>query len=99
VEVRRSETLGKAGFIAEEGFVPSAEVAEAIREAILFPIYGKRTILSERPFQATLKGATWIITGSAPRDHPPHGAGCAGGSAEGRISKKTGQFFYMTDYK
>ena len=93
-QVRSAPT--KAGFIPMEGFVPSAEVAQAIAEAVLFPVYGKETIISERPFKATLKGDVWIITGSVPCDNPPPGAVCPGGAAEVRISKKTGQILYLT---
>jgi NTF2 fold immunity protein of polymorphic toxin system component len=87
---------GKVGFIPKNGFVPSAEVAQAIAEAVLLPVYGKETVISERPFKATLHGGVWIITGSVPCDNPPPGAVCPGGSAEVRISKKTGQILHMT---
>ena len=85
----------KAGFIPKEGFVPNAEVAQAIAEAVLFPVYGKETIMAERPFKVTLKGSVWIVIGSVPCDNPPPGAVCPGGSAEVRISKTTGQILYM----
>jgi hypothetical protein len=86
----------RTGFVPKEGFVPSADVAQAIAEAVLFPVYGKETIISERPFKVTLKANVWIVTGSVPCENPPRGATCPGGSAEVRISKKTGQILRMS---
>jgi hypothetical protein len=86
----------KVGVIPKEGFVPSAEVALNIAEAVLNPVYGKELIISERPFKATLNGDVWMVIGSVPCDNPPPGAVCPGGSAEVRISKKTGQILYMS---
>jgi hypothetical protein len=86
----------QAGFIPTEGFVPNSEVAQAIAEVVLFPAYGKEIIISERPFKAILTGDIWTVTGSVPCDNPPSGGVCPGGSAEVRISKKTGQILYMT---
>ncbi|SRR5581483_945539 len=87
------------GFIPKEGFVPSPDVAKAVAEAVLVPVYGKETIISERPFKATLKEDVWIISGSVPCENPPSGTVCPGGSAEVRISKKTGKIPFMTHYQ
>ena len=84
------------GFVPKEGFVPNGEVATNIAEAVLSPVYGKQTIVSERPFKAKLNGDTWVVSGSVPCVSRPPGATCPGGSAEVRISKKTGQILYMT---
>lgn len=92
-----SNTRGaRAGFVPKEGFVPNREVAEAVAEAVLSPVYGKETILAEHPFTAKLHGDVWVVSGSVPCVSPPPGATCPGGSAEVRISKKTGQIMYMT---
>jgi hypothetical protein len=85
----------KSGFIPKDGFVPTANVARTIAEAVLSPVYGKETISSERPFKVTLEGDVWTVTGSVPCQNPPPGAVCPGGSAEVRISKKTAQILYM----
>jgi hypothetical protein len=49
-------------------FVPTAEVAVQIAEAILVPIYGKEVIVLERPFKATLKKDIWFVEGQLPDD-------------------------------
>jgi hypothetical protein len=85
-----------SGFVPKAGFVPTADVARIVAEAVLLPVYGEKTITAERPFKATLKGDIWTVTGSVPCNDPPRGAVCPGGAAQVRISKKTGQILYMT---
>ena len=87
------------GYVPPSGFVPNAETAVVIAEAVLKPVYGNDLIESERPFKAVLKGSAWIVTGSVPCHNPPPGAVCPGGAAEVRISKKTGQILFMTHYQ
>jgi hypothetical protein len=81
-------------FKPTEGFVPNAETAVKVAEAVLVPVYGKK-VLSERPFHATLGGDVWTVEGTlhcgAPR--------CNGGTAEVKISKSTGQILHMIHYK
>jgi hypothetical protein len=91
-----SAELSPQGFtIPKEGFVPTADVATQIAEAVLVPVYGKDVVSSERPFHATLKGDVWIVTGTVPCQGAPSGAVCPGGNAEVRLSKKTGRIIYM----
>jgi hypothetical protein len=91
-----SEELSREGStIPKEGFVPTADVAITIAEAVLVPVYGKDVIHSERPFHAALKGDLWIVSGTVPCEGAPRGAVCPGGNAEVRISKKTGRIVYM----
>jgi len=81
----------------KEGFVPTATVAVAIGEAVLIPVYGKQQIASERPFKATLSGGVWDVTGSLhciPADSP-----CPGGTAQVKISKRTGEILFLTHYQ
>ena len=75
--------------------MPTADVAIAIAEAVLVPVYGKNVVISERPFHAILKDHLWIVTGTVPCEGAPPGAVCPGGNAEVRISKKTGRIVYM----
>lgn len=90
------QELSRKGFtIPKEGFVPTADVAVTIAEAVLVPVYGKEVIHSERPFHAALKGDVWVVTGTVPCQGAPPGAACPGGNAEVRISKKTGRIVYM----
>jgi hypothetical protein len=95
-QVRSHSAPVSNGFsIPKEGFVPTADVAISIAEAVLVPVYGKERILSERPFRASLEGQIWFVTGTVPCRNPPPGAECPGGAAEVRISKKTGQILFM----
>ena len=83
------------GYVPPNGFVPTAETAIAVAEAVLQPVYGKDQIESERPFKAVLNGKVWVVSGSVPRHDPPPGAECPGGAAEIRISKQTGQVLFI----
>ena len=87
--------IPKDGVVPKEGFIPNAEVAVAVAEAVLVPVYGKQTALSERPYTAALHGNTWIIKGKVPCEGPPD-AVCPGGAGEVWISKRTGEIRYMT---
>jgi NTF2 fold immunity protein len=79
------------------GFVPNAETAVKVAEAVLIPVYGEKHILSERPFKATLDGDVWTVDGTVPCEQPEHG--CLGGAAQVKISKSTGQILFMIHYK
>jgi NTF2 fold immunity protein len=87
------------GYVPPNGFVPTAETAIAVAEAVLAPVYGKDQIDSEHPFKAILNGDVWTVKGSVPCHNPPPGAECPGGAAEIRISKRTGQVLFMTHYE
>ena len=74
-----------------DGYVPDKETAVKIAEAVLTPIYSKKLIESEEPFEASLKGDMWTVTGTL---RCPDGKGglattpqCRGGVAVVRISK------------
>jgi NTF2 fold immunity protein of polymorphic toxin system component len=94
--VAQSSGLGAAprSVTPKNGFVPTAEVAVAIAEAVLVPVYGKQLFNSERPFKAELSKEVWDVTGTVPCNPP--GSLCPGGAAEVKISKKTGQILFMT---
>jgi len=87
--------IPEGGVVPKRGFVPSAEVAEAVAEAVLTPVYGRQIVVSERPFKATLNGNIWVVKGKVPCDGPPE-AVCPGGAGEVWISQKNGQILYMT---
>lgn len=51
-------------YIPEEGFVPNAETAIKIAEAVWLPIYGDN-IYDKKPFTAELKDSTlWVVSGT-----------------------------------
>lgn len=66
------------------GYVPDAETAKRIAEAVWLPIYGEKEIANERPFNAILSDGIWTVTGSLPYD-------CCGGVAEIEIRKTDGK--------
>ena len=77
--------------------VPDSETAVRIAEKALIPVYGKKQIESERPFNARLNGDVWTVAGSL---HCPDGKGgvtsdCAGGVALVRISRTSGHVLHM----
>jgi NTF2 fold immunity protein len=81
----------------KDGFVPNADVAVKIAEAVLIPVYSEKKILSERPFTAKLQGDVWTVEGAL---HCPNGAkDCFGGTAVVKISKSSGQILHMTHYR
>lgn len=51
----------------QSGYVPDEATAIRVAEAVFIPIYGKKHVISERPFQARLKGGSWIVKGSLPK--------------------------------
>ena len=79
----------------KDGFVPNAETAVKIGEAVLIPVYGEATINRERPFKATRQGDVWRVTGTLNCGAPE----CEGGTAVVRISKTSGEILFMSHYK
>lgn len=53
------------GYKPDSGFIPNAKVAYEVAMDILYPIYGNKTMLAERPFNIELENNKyWIISGS-----------------------------------
>lgn len=71
-------------FTPPDGFVPDAQTAIKIAEAVLVPIYGADAIARQRPFTATLNDGVWTVSGSTPK-------GAFGGSAVVEVSKTDGR--------
>ena len=82
----------------KEGFVPNAETAVKVGEAVLMPVYGEQKILGEQPFKAAREGEVWTVEGTLHCERPP-GAICKGGTAVVKISKTSGQILFMAHYK
>jgi hypothetical protein len=55
----------------KEGFVPNAETAVKVGEAVLMPVYGEKRIVGERPFKAALQGDVWTVEGTLHCGGPP----------------------------
>jgi hypothetical protein len=79
----------------KKGFVPDAETAVKIAEAVLVPVYGEQDIHDERPFIATLKKDVWTVRGTL----DCAATGCDGGTAVVKISKVSAEILSMTHVK
>ncbi len=86
------------GVLPKGGFVPDAETARKIGEAVLAAFYGERVISEERPFNAALRGSEWVVQGTVKCDTAPPPP-CPGGAAFVKISKKSGQITFMAHYQ
>src|ERR1700694_3852686 len=58
----------KKGFLINTDYVPNAETAIKIAEAVWLPIYGEK-IYENKPFKAKLKNSNvWIVQGTLKND-------------------------------
>jgi hypothetical protein len=71
------------------GYVPDATTAVRIAEAVLIPIYGAKQVGYEKPFNATLDGDVWTVTGTLDCKTTATTI-CVGGTAVVQLSKTTG---------
>jgi hypothetical protein len=76
-------------YVPPTGFVPDAETASAIAEAVLAPIYGQRRIARQKPLTASLHGDRWIVMGHLPPN-------TLGGVAEVEIAKSDARILRVT---
>jgi hypothetical protein len=90
-----SQTPQESTLKPKDGFVPNAETAVKIGEAVLIPVYGEATIRRERPFKATREGDVWTVAGTLNCGAPQ----CVGGTAVVKISKMSGEILAMFHYK
>lgn len=74
-----------------DGYVPNAETAIIIAEAVLIPIYGK-DVLKKKPFHTKLDGNKWVVEGSLNPLRP-------GGLPIVEISKSTGEILRVSHGK
>ena len=81
-----------ADYVPARGFVPDADTAVVIAEAVLSPLYGRTQIRQERPFHARLVKGVWIVSGSLP-------PGRLGGVAVVRMAKRDGRILFVTHGK
>ena len=71
--------------------------------AVLIPIYGEKIIQHEEPLTATRTGDVWTVQGALNCKmswwDKLWGVMCFGGTAELKLSAKTGQILHVTHYK
>ena len=80
---------GQHSFVPAGGYVPTPEVAIAIAEAVLIPIYGEERIRNQRPLVAQIVDDVWMIRGTLPRDH-------LGGVAELELERSDGRILRVS---
>jgi hypothetical protein len=79
---------GEHNYRPEAGYVPDAETAMKIAEAVWLPIYGA-TVLEKKPWRARLENDVWVVEGSLPEL-------MAGGVPVAKISKRTGEILRVS---
>jgi hypothetical protein len=81
----------------EQGYVPNSTSAVQIAEAVLIPVYGKKVIESERPFNAELRDGVWTVSGTLRCPDGKRGTTthCNGGVAVVTISKADARILSM----
>ena len=65
---------------------------------MLIPVYGEKTIASERPFKAKLEGDVWTVEGTLYCGDGKVGT-CFGGTATVKLSKNDTRILFMIHYK
>lgn len=85
------------------GYVPDSSTAIKVAEAVLIPVYGKKLVESERPFNATLEDGIWTVGGTLycgdGKPQSTHSPSCVGGVAVVKISRKDACILFMTHYR
>jgi hypothetical protein len=78
-------------FRPDVGYVPNAETAMKIAEAVWIPIYGIG-VLEKRPLRVRLVDEVWVVEGSVQKPMP-------GGVPLANISKRTGEILRISHGK
>ncbi len=73
----------------KEGYIPDKETAVKIAVAVWIPIYGKKEIENQEPYDAVLENGIWFVSGSMPEDR-------LGGAAEAEIIKENGKIIRIS---
>jgi len=87
-----AEETQKHNYKPDEGYVPNAETAIRIAEAVWLPIYGER-ITEKKPSNATLENGIWTVEGTLPPKYTK------GGVPVAEISKETGEVLRISHGK
>lgn len=66
INVYQSKT---STYFLNDTLINNEKTAIAVAEAILFNIYGKGQIESEKPYDVTLKNGCWFISGTLPEGY------------------------------
>ena len=83
---------GKGQPFTWDTLIRNSSTAIAMVEPLLFDIFGKDQILSERPYEVYLIDGFWYLSGTIPK-------GWKGGGFEIILSAKDGKIIRLTHYK
>jgi len=84
-------------YVPAKGYVPDAETAKKIAEAVWLPIYGE-SVLQQKPYTATLaEKNVWRVHGNLPKRQD--GLTNMGGTAEIEINKQDGKILRVSHGK
>jgi NTF2 fold immunity protein len=90
LEIENSLKVSQKPFY--DTLITDNETAIAVAEPILFKIYGKDNIISERPYEIYLLDGYWFISGTLPN-------GFKGGTFEIIMNSKNGQVIKLIHEK
>ncbi len=86
-------------FVPKDGYVPDAETAIRIAEAVWIPIYGAKSIEGQKPFRVQLlEGKIWLVQGTL-KTATNSVEDVVGGVALAEIAKKDGRIIRVTHGK
>ena len=83
---------GKGQLFTWDTLVRKSSTAIAMVEPLLFDIFGKNQIISERPYEVYLIDGFWYLSGTIPK-------GSKGGGFEIILNAKDGKIIRLTHYK
>jgi hypothetical protein len=83
---------GTATSLLPHSLLTTQALAIAVAEPILFHIYGKSTVISERPYESYLLHGFWYIAGTLPEDY-------VGGTFEIILDAKDGRVIFLSHGK
>jgi len=90
-------SYGQKTATPEPDKISDSETAVRVAEKALIPVYGKKVIYSEKPFQATLQDGVWTVFGTlrCADEDGREAKNCVGGVARVRIRKRDGHILSM----
>ncbi len=83
---------GKGQVFTWKTLIKNKSTAISIAEPLLFDVFGKEQIISEKPYEVYLIDGYWYISGTIPK-------GSSGGGFEIILSAKNAEIIRLTHYK
>lgn len=92
-----ADEIKKHNYKPKQGYVPNKATAIKIAVAVWIPIYGKKHIKGEKPYNTILKNGVWHVSGSFPK--ATNGGIRVGGVAVAEIAKNDGHIIRISHGK